>query len=138
MRLPSQQELQSIRKGLRERKPPKIFDGMWCSEPGIGGMKATAEGDDFVIEWVIFDDGVKSSIRQSLWSELCRAEALERDRLAIGYMVASVLEIQAQRVQDSIGHPITALEEAAPYREASEEWKHWGTVKAGHMILKTS
>lgn len=135
MQLPTHQELQALRKGLRKRKPPKVFDGMWCSEPGIGGMKATAQGTDFVIEWVVFNDGVKSSIRQSLWSELCQSEALELDRLAIGYMVAAVMESQGQRVQDSIGHPITAIEEAAPYRDAADSWRHWGTVSAGHMLV---
>ena len=135
MQLPTSQELEILRKGLRKRKPPKLFDGTWCSEPGIGGMKATAQGADFLVEWVVFTNGVKSSLRQSLWSELCNSEALELDRLAIGYMVAAVMESQGQRVQDSIGHPITAIKEAAPYRAGAASWRHWGTVRAGHMLV---
>jgi hypothetical protein len=135
MNYPTASELVVLRAGLRKRKPPNIFNGMWCSEPGIGGMKATAQGTDFVIEWVIFKDGVKSPLKQCLWSELCHLQTLELDRLAIGYMVAAVMESQGQRVQDSIGHPITAIEEAAPYRDAAASWRHWGTVKAGHMLV---
>ena len=36
MKIPTQEELKALRKGLRKRKCPLIFDGMWCSEPGIG------------------------------------------------------------------------------------------------------
>jgi hypothetical protein len=135
MKYPTASELVVLRAGLRKRKPPNLFDGMWCSEPGIGGMKATAQGADFLVEWVVFTNGVKSSSRQSLWSELCNSEALELDRLAIGYMVAAVMESQGQRAQDSIGHPTTAIKEAAPYRAEAASWRHWGTVKAGHMLV---
>ena len=71
MKLPTQLELQALRKGLRKRKLPRVFDGMWCSEPGIGGMKVTAIGSDFNIEWVSFDEGVKSAIKHADWSSLC-------------------------------------------------------------------
>ena len=63
MKLPTQEELQALRKGLRKRKLPRVFDGMWCSEPGIGGVKETAAGSDFHVEWVIFEGGVKSALR---------------------------------------------------------------------------
>lgn len=36
MNLPTQDELQLLRKGLRKRKLPRVFDGMLCSDPGIG------------------------------------------------------------------------------------------------------
>jgi hypothetical protein len=51
MNLPTQEELQALRKGLRKRKLSRIFDGMWCSEPGIGGVKETAAGSNFHVEW---------------------------------------------------------------------------------------
>jgi hypothetical protein len=71
MKLPTQQELQALRKGLRKRKLPRVFDGLGCSEPGIGGMKVTAFGSDFHIEWVSFDEGVKSAIKHADWISLC-------------------------------------------------------------------
>jgi len=61
MNLPTQDELQMLRKGLRKRKLPRVFDGMWCSELGIGGVKLTAAGSDLHVEWVSFDNGVKSA-----------------------------------------------------------------------------
>ena len=61
MQLPTQEELQGLPKGLRKRKLPRVFDGMWCSEPGIGGVKVTAAGSDSHVEWVSFDGGVKSA-----------------------------------------------------------------------------
>jgi len=47
MQLPAQEELQVLRKGLRKQKLPKVFDGMWGSEPGIGGVKFVADANDF-------------------------------------------------------------------------------------------
>jgi len=133
MNLPTQEELQALRKGLRKRKLPRIFDGMWCSEPGIGGVKVTAAGADFHVEWVSFDGGVKSAPKHAEWSRLCSAPSLEMQRLAIGLVVSGILQAQGQKVMDSIGHPIDAFNEAKPYRDAADEWKHWGAVKAGHM-----
>ena len=134
MKLPTQQELQTLRKGLRKRKLPRVFDGMWCSEPGIGGMKVTAIGSDFHIEWVSFDEGVKSAIKHADWSSLCLEASQEMQRFEIGLVVSEIMLAQGQKVMDSIGHPIDAFNEAKPYREAAKDWKHWGTVNAGHML----
>jgi hypothetical protein len=134
MKLPTQQELQALRKGLRKRKLPRIFDGMWCSEPGIGGMKVTASGAGFNIEWVSFDEGVKTALKHADWSSLCLDSSQEMQRLEIGLVVSEIMLAQGQKVMDSIGHPIDAFNEAKPYRDSAENWKHWGLVIAGHML----
>ena len=133
MDLPTQEELITLRKGLRKRKLPKVFDGMWGSEPGIGGVKFTAKGSDFHVEWVTFDDGIKSALKHQNWSSLCSDPGLEMQRMEVGFVLSAVLELQGQKLMDSIGHPIEAFNEAKPLRDAAAEWKHWGTVKAGHM-----
>jgi hypothetical protein len=138
MKLPTQEELQALRAGLRKRKVPRVFDGMWCSEPGIGGVKLTAAGADFHVEWVRIVGGVESPPQRAQWSSLCSDPSLEMQRLEIGLMVAEVLKMQGQRIMDAIGHPIDAFNEVKPYREASEAWEHWGIVKAGHMLGLTS
>ncbi len=134
MQMPSSDEVEQLRKGLRKRKLPHVFDGMWCSEPGIGGVKFTANGTDFYVEWVSFEGGVKSELKRSEWRNLCIDPALERQRLEIGYVIAAALLEQAQKHMDSIGHPTQAFKEAEPYRQSAEEWKHWALVRAGHMI----
>ena len=134
MKLPTQQELQALRKGLRKRKLPRIFDGMWCSEPGIGGMKVTASGAGFNIEWVSFEAGVKTALKHADWSSLCLDSSQEMQRLEIGLVASEIMLAQGQKVMDSIGHPIDAFNEAKPYRDSAENWKHWGLVKAGHML----
>jgi len=134
MKLPTQEELQAIRKGQRKRKLPRIFDGMWCSEPGIGGVKVTAVESDFHVEWVSFDGDVKSAPKHAEWSGLCSDPSLEMQRLEIGLVVSEIFQEQGKKVMDSIGHPIYAFNEAKPYRDAADEWKHWATVKAGHML----
>jgi hypothetical protein len=134
MNLPTQEEIQVLRKGLKKRNLPKVFDGMWCSEPGIGGIKVTQTGSDFQVEWVTFNSGVKSESKQAKWFSLCTDIELERQRLEIGLVVYEILLTQGQKVMDSIGHPIDAFNKAKPYRDAANEWKHWGTVNAGHML----
>ena len=130
---PTEEELRTIQKGLRKRKLPRVFDGMWCSEPGIGGMKATASDLDLVIEWVSFEKGVKSGLKKANWKSLCTDSSLEFQRLEVGLVVAEVLLAQGRKVMDSVGHPTEAAKEAEPYLRAAEEWKHWAMVKAGHM-----
>lgn len=113
---------------------PRIFDGMWCSEPGIGGAKLTAAGADFDVEWVTFDDGVQSPAKHAKWRNLCIDPGLEMQRLELGLMVSEVLQAHGQKVMDALGHPIDAYKEAQPYRDAAAEWKHWAVVRAGFML----
>jgi hypothetical protein len=134
MKLPTQEEIRALRKGQRKRKLPRIFDGMWCSEPGIGRIKVTAAGPDFHVEWVSFDGGVTSALKHAEWGSLCSDPTLEMQRLEVGLVVSEILLAQAQKIMDSIGHPIGAFNEVKLYRDAAEEWKHWATVKAGHML----
>lgn len=134
MNLPTQDELQLLRKGLRKRKLPRVFDGMWCSEPGIGGVKLSAIGSDFHVEWVSFENGVKSAPKHAEWSSLCSDPGREMQRFEVGLVISEILRVQGQKVMDSIGHPIDAFNEAKPYHDAADEWKHWATVKAGHML----
>lgn len=134
MNLPSTSELSSLRKGLRKQNLPKVFDGMWGSEPGIGGVKFTSAAEDFRVEWVSFHGDVKSDLKEASWRALCTDPVLEYQRLEIGFIFSRLLEIHAQRAMDSIGHPITAFEEAEPFREEAKRWKHWALVPAGHML----
>jgi len=134
MKLPTQEELKALRKGLRKRKCPLIFDGMWCSEPGIGGIKVSAAESGFHIEWVSFNSGVKSDLKHAEWNSLCSDVNFEIQRFEIGIVVSEILLAQGQKVMDSIGHPIDAFNEAKPYRDAADDWKHWAIVRAGHML----
>jgi hypothetical protein len=132
--LPNEDELVMQRKGLRKQKPPKIFDGMWASEPGIGGVKFSASSDDFKVEWVSFDAGVKSELKEAMWKSLCVDTKLARQRLEIGFVLFELFELQARKVMESVGHPITAFNEAKPYRAEAKRWKHWGVVLPGYML----
>lgn len=134
MQLPVQEELQVLRKGLRKQKLPKVFDGMWGSEPGIGGVKFTSDADDFKVEWVIFKDGIKSELKEATWRGLCLDSALELQRLEVGFVFCELIKIHAQQMMDSIGHPIAAFKEAKPLLDEAERWRHWAIVPAGHML----
>jgi hypothetical protein len=133
MQLPTADKLKSLREALGKQTPPRIHDRMWCSEPGIGGMQVTAVDADFRVKWVSFEGSVRSELREALWSELCFDPRLEMQRLEIGYVVAEILEVQGQRVMDSIGHPIDSLRESEPYREDARRWRNWAVVKANQM-----
>ena len=134
MIFPKSEDLQQLRKGLRKRNPPKIFSGLWCSQPGIGGMRVVAAEEDFTIEWVYFEHGARSEMKRASWKELCNDPVLESERLQIGCVVSEIYKIQGAGIRDSIGHPVAAMQQAKPYFDDADSWRHWGLVKAGHML----
>jgi hypothetical protein len=83
---------------------------------------------------VRFDGDVKSDLKKASWHALCTNPDFEHQRLEIGFIFAQLLEIHAQKVMDSIGHPVAAFKDAAHYRADSEQWEHWAIVSAGHML----
>jgi len=124
-----------MRKGLRKQKIPKIFDGMWGSEPGIGGVKFIAtSNNNYKVEWVSFTNGNKSEVKAASWLSLCTESSFELQRLEIGLIFSEILDLQAKKIMDSIGHPMLAIKESEPYRKDAQRWKHWALVKPKHML----
>jgi hypothetical protein len=134
MKLPTSEELQALRKGLRRRKLPRVFDGMCCGEHGIGIAKFRASGSAFSVEWERFDGNQHAAPTHADWESLCSDPRLEMQRLEVGMVISESLEAKGKRVMDSIGHPIAAFNEAKPYFDAADKWRHWAIVKAGHML----
>lgn len=131
---PTPSELPKLRKGLRKRNIPYVFNGMWASEPGLGGFRFCAEGDDFQVEWVSVTDGVNSESKFASFAQLCTDSSSELKRLELGWVIAGLCDRDAQNVMDSIGHPMDAWNAAAPQRKAADSWRHWALVPAGHFI----
>lgn len=131
---PTPDELPKLRKGLRKRKLPYVFNGMWTSQPGIGGAKFLADCDDFKVEWVTFTDGVCSESKFASFNQLCNDPGCEVMRLEVGWVIAELCDRDAQNVMDSIGHPMDAWNAAAPQRKVADSWRHWAIVPAGHFI----
>lgn len=48
-----------------------------------------------------------------------------KTRIAVGLMAAGVFKGIAKEVRDSIGHPLTAIRESAPYEDMAEAWAAW-------------
>lgn len=131
---PTPDELQGLRKGLRKKKVPNVFHEMWWSEPGIGGAKFTADGDDFTVAWVTFENDELSPLKYASFRQLCNDPTCELQRLEVGWVIADIAQHQGQEIADSIGGPNEAMEEASPYWELADEWRHWALVPAGHMV----
>lgn len=132
---PALEELQNLRRGLRKRKLPHVFHEMWCSQPGIGGAKFIANGNDFDVEWVVVEAGKKSALKHASFQQLCADPNFELLRLELGWVVADICQVDAQAVMDSIGHPTEAWKAAAPQRKVAESWRHWALVPAGYMTF---
>jgi hypothetical protein len=47
-------------------------------------------------------------------------------RKAVGADATKRFSEAATQIRNSIGHPITALQESAPYQEMAEAWTAWG------------
>jgi len=127
--VPTMDQLPALRKGLRKRKTPVIRPGMRGSFDALGTFSVSKATDDFLIEWQIQDGALKSSS----FRDLCTDPGLELDRLELGWLIAAMFDFEAQRIMDSIGHPIEAFNAASEPRKAADDWRHWAKVKAGQM-----
>lgn len=129
MNVPNSDQLSVLRKGLRKRKVPFIQPGMHGSFDSLGSFSVSKGTDEFLIQWQI-----KGSTSKSFsFKDLCVDNGLELDRLELGWLIAAMFDLEAQRIMDSIGHPIDAFNAASEPRKAADDWRHWAKVKAGHM-----
>jgi hypothetical protein len=127
--VPTIDQLPALRKGLRKRKAPLVRAGMRGSFESLGSFSVTKAADSFLMEWQI-----KGSTSKSLsFKDLCTDPELELDRLELGWLIAAMFDFEAQRIMDSIGHPIEAFNAASEPRKAADDWRHWAKVKAGQM-----
>lgn len=127
--LPNKDQLPVLRKGLRKRKLPVVRSGMRGSFESLGSFSVTKAADSFLMEWKIKGGTSKSSS----FKDLCSDPGLELDRLELGWLIAAMFDFEAQRIMDSIGHPIEAFNAASEPRKAADDWRHWAKVKAGQM-----
>lgn len=130
---PTAEELTGLRKGLRKRLIPRVFDGMWSSQPGIGGVIFHRDGKTYRVEWVVGASEKDQPRKKAMFDDLCIRPEMELERLEIGYLLAELCEDHAAKVIESIGGPIEAMGEAAPIFKTADDWRHWGLVPAGHM-----
>lgn len=129
LNIPTKDDLPALRKGLRKRKTPTVHPGMRGSFDSLGAFSVSKAADTFLIEWHINGGTSKSSS----FKDLCADPRVELDRLELGWLIAAMFDFEAQRIMDSIGHPMEALKAASEPRKAADDWRHWAKVKAGHM-----
>ena len=127
---PTADELPRLRKGLRKRKPPALYDGLKAGYPGIGGFVVQKIDNDFELEWEPCD-GERKSSRLKL---LCTEASEELNRLELGWLAGTIFERHANDIAASIGHPMEAIRASASTRALAISWRHWGLVPPGHML----
>ena len=127
--VPTIDQLSALRKGLRKRKVPVVRAGMRGSFESLGSFSVTKAADSFLMEWKTNGGTSKSSS----FKDLCTDPGLELARLELGWLIAAMFDFEAQRIMDSIGHPIEAFNAASEPRKAADDWRHWAKVKAGQM-----
>ncbi len=131
--LPTSGELKELRKGLRKRKLPRVFDGMWISEPGVGGAVFYRDGDDYRVEWVAGGNEKEMPRKKAQFLDLCAQEDMELVRLEVGWVIAECLSAHYSKALRSIPGPKEAMREAQPYLKMYDDWRHWALVPAGRM-----
>lgn len=124
-KIPTSAELAALRKEIKKVKHPEPFDGMWCSEPGVGGVKFVKNGDDFIVTWVHFTDGKLSEAKNVSFNELRANTAFESDRLHMGIVIANVLNAQGNAMLRSIPGPNEAMQESNSYFKEAKRWYQW-------------
>ena len=128
-KFPEKDELPALRKGLRRRKLPAIRSGMGGSCAFLGSFSITGKEDSFICEWTK-TGGQKKSAN---FKDLCTRPDMELDRLELGWLMAELYDLQAQRIMSQVGHPLEAFRVASAPLKAEDDWRHWAIVKPGHM-----
>lgn len=127
-KIPDSKELKSLRDTLKKIKPPEPFDGMWCSEPGFGGVKFKKDGDDYVVTWVSFENGALTQPKDVSFNKLNADASFEYDRLYTGIVIANVLHAQGNQKLRTIPGPNEAMKEADLYFKEAERWYVWALM----------
>lgn len=121
--------LKFIRKDLKSKKVPKVFADSCGAWEGFGKYQFSAADNDLRVEWQLTGDAPKSA----LFSELCNSPARNLDRLELGWLIADIIEQDAQRLLQCIPGPNEAMAHASRHWKLEREWRHWAMVQAGHM-----
>jgi len=128
--IPDANELQALRKGLRRRKLPPIAVGMKGGARGSGYFEVRGLAGDFTVHWNL--EG--GSAKEAHFRAMCTQPELEHQRLELGLLVCEIASVEAQRIMDSIGHPIEAFRQSDGIRQVAAAWRHWALVPPGHML----
>jgi hypothetical protein len=133
---PSLENLLEIRKKLKKNKAPKIHGGMKAFNPEIGGFEVIPREDELEIRWNILKNGNRISSGVYKFSQLCTEPEFEKLRLDVGWLIADLLELEANNMLQSIPGPNEAIKESEFYRKLASTWRHWAQVEAGFMIFE--
>jgi hypothetical protein len=133
---PSLENLLEIRKKLKKNKLPKIHGGMKAFNPEIGGFEVIPREDELEIRWNIHKNGKRISSGVYKFSQLCKEPEFEKLRLDVGWLIADLLELEANNMLQSIPGPNEAMKESEFYRKLASSWRHWAQVEAGFMIFE--
>jgi hypothetical protein len=121
--IPATDELTKLRRNgwKKRRKSP---------HPKIDFAEGRLEQRHFKLEVVGSDYRVIFSQEggqgfTALLSELCNQSEHSGDRLRFGWLVADVLQHEAQHLIDDIPGPNEAMEASAPYLNQVYDWRRW-------------
>jgi len=129
--MPSEAELTLLRKGKRKRKLPEMSDGFVGEHSKLGRFSITACGMETICEW----QTPGQEMRRECLSDLNVKKELESSRLAFGWLIASMFQLDGLHNVDAIPDPVEAMKAAAFFSKHKENWQHWALVPAGHMLL---
>ena len=123
---PSPEELPALRKkgwNSRKRKhkhpPIRVFEG---GHPLLGSFTISPVATDYSISFQLGPTGPRVT---RLMSELCDSAEAEGDRMAFGWLIADLYELDGLHCREDVPHPIEALRQTAPLFKAAGEWRRW-------------
>jgi hypothetical protein len=129
--LPTQSELQEIRKSLKPKKIPKCYSDTKGAWENIGSF-AFSEGEHGLqVTWHAFGNKEKTE----LFKKLCLDESQSESRLELGWLIASIYKAYINDMLLKIPDPAMAQHYTKHESKMFREWKHWALVAAGNMII---
>lgn len=141
IRLPQEDELVRIRKGLRKRTIPslELLPNEYGYE-GVGRFEKITSSTGVAFRWTV--DGGNSKCVS--FADMCNNPANEFERLEFGWMIANFARLDGARHLSQMRPASYSdyhqnefnrryAEERRHYLQIENEWRHWAVVKSGHM-----
>ena len=121
---PTADELPLLRKGLRKKKLPMVFDDECGSWDGVRTYAFGQASEGITVEWNL----PESTQKKASFRALCKDATLELDRLELGWLIAGIIMEAAQEIMDSIGGPKEAVKAVSRHWAQASLWRHWAVV----------
>ena len=119
--LPPAEQLPQLRATVKRAKAPNLPAGACWDNTIVGSFSTTSGPDGVMVEWQMAGGWKRSASFRALSED----PSLEAERLELGWMIANMARVEAERMLQTIPGPHEAMAEANHFYREEERWRCW-------------